>query len=244
MAFKRKNWGYTTPLLSPLYSSPPHYFTEAKILMAVYEMKEEVLRDLVPEPLEPVGNKCAAYVGMDARIATGLGTYLEGGILPVVKYKDYVGVLLTLLYLDSEVPICAVREIWGAGSKLGKLKLYEQQNIVRGEVERAGRRLMSVSVSLEGPGKPEDAAIYLSGAFAIKVIPSPEEGQPPEVCELVYFESDITKVHGFWKGTGEVAFPERSDLDPVYKFEPSKVIAGYYAIFDFVLPFGKIIHRY
>ncbi len=247
MAFKRKDWGYSTPLLSPLYPTPPYYYVESEMLMVMYEMDEELLGNLVPEPLEPVGNKCIAFLGGGGRVGTGLGAYLEAGVWPIVKYKNYVGAFECLLYLDSELGICAGREIWGMEKKLASLKLWQQQNIVRGELERVGTRLMSLSVSLEEPAREEDLRdleFTRDGVFSIKLIPSPEEGQPPEVCELVLTKSQITRLHGLWRGPAAVCFPEPSDLDPVYKFAPRKILGGYYGIVDAVLPFGEIVYRY
>jgi len=47
----------------------------------------------------------------------------------------------------------------------------------------------------------------------------------------------------FYKGKGSVDY-ERSEIDPTYILEPKRVIAGYYGIMSFVLPYGKIIYRY
>jgi len=215
--------------------------------MVMYEMDEKELAALVPEPLVPVSNKCIAFIGGGGKVGTGLGAYWEAGVWPVVRYKEWFGAFECLLYLDSELGICAGREIYGMEKKLANLKMYQQQNIVKGELERVGTRLMSLSVSLEEPAKEadlKDLEFTKDGVFSIKVIPSPEEGQPPEVCELVLTKTQITKLHGFWKGTAGLCFPEPTDVDPLYKFAPKRVIGGYYGIMDAVLPFGKIVYRY
>lgn len=249
MAFKPEEWGgYTTPWLSPLYPKPPYHYRDIEILSVAYEMDAAVLEDMIPEPLELLANKVFATMIGSAKVITGLGNYIESALWIPVKYKDMVGTFATLLYLDNERAIAAGREIWGIEKKRAQVTMnYRQpQNIVRGELERAGANLMSLAVSLDAPASDADLGDLglLANFFSLKVIPSPEEGQPPEVAELVYTNCATTKVTGIWKGEASIHFPEKSEFDPVYKFAPTRVLGGFYAVTDMQLNYGKIVHRY
>jgi acetoacetate decarboxylase len=249
MPFNPEEWGgFTTPWISPLYPKPPYHYRDIEVMSVAYEMDEKVLANLIPAPLEVLDNKVFATMIGSAKVITGLGNYTESAIWISVKYKDMLGTFATLLYLDNERAIAAGREIWGIEKKRAEVTMsYRQpQNIMRGELERAGANLMSLAVSLDGPAEEAEMAIVALTAnfFSLKVIPSPEEGQPPEVAELVYTNCETTNVRGMWKGAASISFPEKSEFDPVYKYAPKMVIGGYYAIVDMILHYGKVVHRY
>jgi acetoacetate decarboxylase len=252
MAFNTEEWGgFTTPWISPLYPKPPYYYRDCEFMGVAYEMDEKVLADLIPAPLELLGNKVFSTMIGAVKVITGLGRYTESTILIPAKYKDMKGCFASIFYLDNERAIAAGREIWGIEKKRADVTMsYRQpQNIMRGELVRAGANLMTLSVSLDGPA--DEAAMadladlaVVQNIFSLKVIPSPEEGQPPEVAELVHTLCETTKVSGAWMGAASIAFPEKSEFDPVYKYAPTKVLGGYYTIVDMCLHYGKVVYRY
>ena len=249
MAFNPEEWGgFTTPWISPLYPKPPYYYTETEFMGVIYEMDEKVLEDMIPAPLELVGNIISATMIGSSKVVTGLGEYIESAIWIPVKYKDTVGIFATLLYLDNERAIAAGREIWGIEKKRAEVTMgYRQpQNIMRGDLMRAGAHLMTLGVSLDRPAEEAEMALdaLLANIFSLKIIPSPEEGQPPEVAELVHSQLEMTKVHGMWKGAGSISFPEKSEFDPVYKYAPTRVLDSHYIVADMILHYGKVVHRY
>lgn len=249
MPFNPEEWGgFTTPWISPLYPKPPYYYRDCEFMGVAYEMDEKVLSALIPAPLELLGNQCISTMIGSVKVITGLGKYTESTFIIPVKYKNMKGVFTSIFYLDNERAVAAGREIWGIEKKRGQVTMsYRQpQNIIRGELERAGANLLTLAVSLDGPAQEADMAdmAIFANMFSLKVIPSPEEGQPPEVAELVYTLCETTKVHGAWSGAASIAFPEKSEFDPVYKYAPTKVLGGFYTIVDMCLHYGKVVHRY
>lgn len=100
-------------------------------------------------------------------------------------------------------------------------------------------RLLS---TLERPARMEE--LPFGPGFSLKYIPSSEDGEKP-LRQLVFVDGgDLTPRPGkFFGGRGSINF-EKSEIDSLYKLDPTKVIAGYYGVFDASLPYGKIVYGY
>lgn len=66
---KIEQWGYTNPVIAPLYSKPPLIWRDTQVVLVHYEASLEAIRSVLPEPMEPWGNNVIAFVSW-----TPLGT--------------------------------------------------------------------------------------------------------------------------------------------------------------------------
>ncbi len=234
-----KEWGYSNPIISPLYPAPPLYWVNFEVQLVVYETDICNIEKLLPYPLEPNGNKVVTWISNQP--FTNHGSSQEAAIYVQAKYKQYAGTYEPFLYVSTEIPLAAGREIWGYCKKIANISLHFEQEQVRGEVERVRTKIMKCLCIREVPAKLEE--LPLGPVFSLKVIPGAAEDEPP-LRQLVFTEGRITAKEGmFFKGKGSVDY-ERSEIDPTYLLEPKEVIAGYYGILDLVLPYGKIVYRY
>jgi hypothetical protein len=85
--------------------------------------------------------------------------------------------------------------------------------------------------------------------LSLRIIPHPER-PVAQLAELIVTEADLTPRKGsdghieFWAGPGEVAYPSRSERDPLYTLEVGRVLGGYYGCFEGITtPFGKIVKQ-
>ena len=84
----------------------------------------------------------------------------------------------------------------------------------------------------------------------MKVIPSPEEGAPPEVCELVLTPLKFELIVGSdgrgeaFSGPGNVTFDSPSAVDPWHRLPVRRMVGAAWGRYNFVLPYGRIIKRY
>lgn len=239
MSRKVSEWGYTNPIIAPLYVEPPIYWVGARVQLVVYETELERIQAVIPEPLEPIDNKVIAWVS-----DLPLGTQGPGGeacLYVRVRFGNYEGTYEPFLYVSHEIPLCAGREIWGYCKKLANISLTWDKEIIRGEVERRGTKIITLLTTADYPASLDE--VPLGPVFSLKYIPGAAKDEPP-IRQLVYTKAELTARPGhFFKGMGSVAF-ERSEIDPTYLLEPTKVIAGYYGICDMVLPHGEIVYRY
>jgi len=239
MGLPPEKWGYSNPIIAPLYSKPPIYWPRCRVQLVLYETEEENVRGVIPWPLEPNGNKVIAWVS-DFPMSTQ-GAFCEAALYVQVKYGDHEGVYEPFLYVTNEVPLTAGREIWGYQKKLADISLILEREQVKGTLERTGVKIMTAISTLERQAKIEE--LPFGPLFSLKNIPPAEEGEKP-LRQLVLTEAELSPRPGqFFGGRGSINF-ERSEIDPLYKLEPTSTIAGYYGIFDAQLPLGKIVHTY
>ena len=238
---KVEQWGYTNPVIAPLYSKPPLIWRDTQVVLVQYEANLDRIRSVLPEPMEPWGNNVIAWVSW-----TPLGTQGACGeacIYVQAKFKNYVGTYEPYLYVTTEIPLAAGREIWGFCKKLANINVRLDKEIARGEVERVGTKILTVQTTIDEPANYDDLPWGDAGVFSLKNIPAAEEGEPP-LRQLVLTAGTVNALPGhFFKGRGSIAF-EHSDIDPLDILRPERVIAGYYGIIEMNLPLGKIVHRY
>lgn len=236
-----EQWGYTNPVVSALYSKPPLIWRDTQVVLVEYECDLERIKSVLPEPMEPWGNHVIAWVSW-----TPLGTQGQCGeacIYVQAKFKDYQGTYEPFLYVTTEIPLAAGREIWGFCKKLADIQVKLEHEMARGEVHRCGTKIMSLQTTIDEPAEYSDLPWGTAGVFSLKNIPAAEEGEPP-LRQLVLTAGEVKAVPGhFFKGRGSIAF-EHSDLDPTDILKPERVVAGYYGIIEMNLPLGKIVYRY
>lgn len=237
---KRKDWGFSLPLTAPLYPPPPYYWVGTEVQMVHFLAEEEVVKALLPEPLEYNNNEVIAWISK-VSLAT-LGAMDEATIYLTCIFHGTRGIYEPFIYVNQEVPLAQGREMMGWAKKLGKISLSCEAEIVKGELFRAGSKLMSLITTREKLANLDD--LPFGPEFIVKLIPSAEEDASPEVAQLVQWEGKFEPRSGrFFRGRGSVIF-EKSDIDPLYTLESKEILGGYYGIFDIVLPGGKIIYRY
>jgi acetoacetate decarboxylase len=141
-------------------------------------------------------------------------------------------------------PLVAGREIWGYPKKLAHIELEQEDEFLRGTVERpAGVRLVTVAARLERP-LPVSRGGGGGGTLSLRVIPSVEEGMPPALAQLIEVPSMDTQTHEAWSGSATLHYDTASALDPWNCLPVRQVLGAAYSRYDFVLPYGRIVHTY
>src|SRR6188472_1033507 len=129
----------------------------------------------------------------------------------------------------------------GAGSPFGEQMLFT--------VDRPpGQRIMTVSLSCDellDPGELDDLPV-----LSTRLIPHAERDHAPSVAELVRLDV-VAPIHRsadgtpkLWAGRGSVTMDARSEVDPWYLLAPTRMLRGYFGIFDFDLEYGRVVHDF
>ncbi|MGQ0584979.1 MAG: acetoacetate decarboxylase, partial [Reyranella sp.] len=116
LADVRKN-AFAMPLNNPAYPRGPYKFYNREFVIITYRTDPELLRAIVPEPLEPIGDT-VNYEFIRMPDSTGFGDYTETGQVIPVRFtgkdgKVQEGGYVHAMYLDDNSPIAGGREIWG-----------------------------------------------------------------------------------------------------------------------------------
>src|SRR3954447_18237029 len=91
LAEVRRN-GFAMPLNDPAYPPGPYKFYNREFIVITYRTDIDALREVVPEPLEVVGDT-VAYEFIRMPDSTGFGDYTETGQVIPVRFRDRGGVV-------------------------------------------------------------------------------------------------------------------------------------------------------
>src|SRR5271157_120748 len=239
---KPENWGFTNPIVSPLYGKPPLVWKDMRVQLVVYETDIENVKRVIPEPLQARSNTVITWVS-EFELGTTQGSFKEMALYVQVKFGKFEGDYEPFLYVNNSIPLTAGREIWGYQKKMAEISIKFEQEATIAKVVRLDHQILKTLVVPEYNASMTEIPWSPHGVFSLKYIPSAEEKGIP-VRELVLTEGKFTAQEGrFFGGRASVSF-ERSEIDPTYLLSPKRILGGFYGQGDLYLPFGKIVHNY
>ena len=237
------------------YPPPPYTYRGVEDIFVAYEADPAGVDVLLPPGVTaaddpPVCIAWARWVPFST-----FGPYHEAYVMVRASFGGETYLYQPFIFTDNEIPLVAGREIWGYAKKLAVMKRtsggagspYGEQMLFT--VDRPpGQRIMTVSLACDqlcDPASLDDLPV-----LSTRLIPHAEAGRPPSVAELVRL--DVTApIHRsadgtpkLWAGRGSVTMDARSEVDPWYLLAPTRMLQGYFGIFDFDLYHGRVVHDY
>src|SRR5215813_7859193 len=95
------------PGTSPSYPAGPYRFVNREYMVITYETDADLIREHLPEPLEPAGQPLVHYEWIKMPDSSGLGSYTESGIVIPCRFEDQDVNFVAQMYLDDDPPIAA-----------------------------------------------------------------------------------------------------------------------------------------
>lgn len=238
----KERFGFSMPVDSPLYQSPPFYYRDARSLTIIYETDEEAALDLLPEGLDLPLAATARLMVVHYSFST-FGPYDEAILGLECLWQGEPRFYIAYILLSTVPPLVGGREVWGFPKKLGHIRLRQQEELLQGTVERPrGTRLLTATMRLERP--VEQPPLPGGGSIALRVIPSPEAGAPPSLAQLIEIPAAEWQTREMWVGPGTLSFDSPSELDPWHRLPALRIKGALYSRFDFTLPHGRVIKTY
>jgi len=238
---------FAMPLNNPAYPKGPYKFYNREYVVISYRTDPDILRAVVPEPLEAAG-ETVNYEFIRMPDSTGFGDYTETGQVIPVRFRGADGVVtegsyVYAMYLDDNSPIAGGREIWGFPKKLASPKISHESETVVCTLHYGS--VLCVSATMGYKHNEIDPAPLLKSLtkpnFMIKIIPHVDCG--PRVCELVrYYLQDIT-IKGAWRGPAALQFFEHAQCD-VARLPVREVISASHFETDLTLGLGEVVFDY
>jgi acetoacetate decarboxylase len=238
---------FAMPLTDPAYPPGPYKFYNRQYVVISYKSDPDVLRAVVPEPLEPLGDT-VAYEFIRMPDSTGFGDYTETGQVIPVRFRAEDGSLqegsyVHAMYLDDNAPIAGGREIWGFPKKLARPKIAHESETIVCTLHYGS--VLCVSASMGYKHRELDHASLLRSLakpnFMIKIIPHVD--CTPRICELVrYYLEDVT-LKGAWTGPAAIELFEHAMCD-VARLPVRGVVSASHFIADLTLGLGEVVHDY
>jgi acetoacetate decarboxylase len=233
------------PLAGPSYPKGPYRFIDREYLVITYETDADIIREQLPEPLEPLEKPLVHYEWIKMPDSSGFGSYSESGIVIPCRFRDQEVNFVSQMYLDDNPPIVAGREIWGFPKKYAHPKLQLVKDTLTGTLEYAGQQVAMGTmgykhVCAEGSLERTQAALAKT-QINLKVIPG-VDGEA-EICQLIALNLSEITVKGSWSGPARLHLVPHVNA-PVADLPVRRIVGATHFIADLTLPYGRIVHDY
>jgi len=257
-----RGWG--SPLTergdSSLYGPHPWHMAGRNLTVWFRAPVEEIARH-VPEPLTvPADGLCRVRfyelshnAGLHDTLAAeepGRGRFHEAVLAVPVAYKGEIGDYSVHLYSEDLDYICWARETVGWPVKDGAISIshpwpgqpLEAGTTVQAILERHGRRLITVTLTLTEPLPQELYPTKPGPTYTVKVIPSAEEGKFA-LRQLVVVRPQLPKMAHIWRAEATLSLGE-GPADELHHFRSAEIVrADYIPSLDLTMPYGTVLEN-
>ncbi|CEK09993.1 acetoacetate decarboxylase [Legionella hackeliae] len=237
-----KEDAFAMPFSCPSYPRGPYRFINREYMIITYETDIDLLREIVPAPLE-VTEPLVKFEVIRMPDSTGFGDYTESGQVIPVRFQGKEGGYTHAMYLDDHPPIAGGREIWGFPKKLAQPNLAVEKETIVGTLDYGRNRIATATMGYKYETLDIKKVANAMGtpSYLLKIIPHVDGST--RICELVeYHLQDIT-IKGAWTGPAELELFHHA-LAPVAKLPVKRVISGMHFVSDLTLPYGRVVHDY
>ncbi len=233
---------FAMPLTSPAFPMGPYRFVGREFLIITYRTDPELLRAVVPEPLE-IGEPLVHYEFIRMRDSTGFGDYTESGQVIPVSYKGQKGGYTLAMYLDDHPPIAGGRELWGFPKKLASPKLEVHTDTLIGTLDYGPIRVATGTMGYKHHVLDHETELKrLQGPnFLLKIIPHVDG--TARICELVRYYLEDIKLGGAWSGPASLELAAHA-LAPVAELPVLEIVEARHLIADLTLGLGEVVFDY
>ena len=234
---------YATPLCSPAYPMGPYRFLQREYFIISYRTDPELLRAVVPEPLETT-DPVVHYEFIRMPDSTGFGDYTESGQVIPVRYQGRPGNYTHSMFLDDHPPLAGGREIWGFPKKLATPRLTVEKDTLVGTLDYGPVRVATGTMGYKHQCVSHSQvldALSSTPNYLLKILPHVDG--TARVCELVcYFLKDV-EIKGAWSGPAALSlFPHA--LAPVADLPVLEVLGARHYVADLTLGLGEVVFDY
>lgn len=236
------------------YAPPPYAYRGVEDIFIAYEAEADGVEALLPPGLAPADPKPVCIAWGRWVPFSSFGPYHEAYVMIRASFEGQTYLYQPFIFTDNEIPLVAGREIWGYAKKLAVMERHSggagspfgEQMLFTVERPR-GQRIMTMSIACEqafDPAELEDVPV-----LSTRVIPNAEPG-PPSVAQLVRLdvEAPIQLSAGgvpmLFTGRASVSMDATSAVDPWHLLAPTKILQGWFGVFDFDLGYGKVVKDY
>jgi len=233
---------FAMPPTSPAFPPGPYRFVDREYFIIRYRTDPEVLRHVVPEPLdlvEPVVN----YEFIRMPDSTGFGDYTESGQVIPVRFEGQAGGYTHQMFLNDHPPIAGGREIWGFPKKLAEPVLKVETDTLVGTLNYGSVRIATATMGYKHRALDiaAEAQAMRGPNFLLKVIPHVDGS--PRICELVRYHLENVTVKGAWTGPAALQLNPHA-LAPIADLPVLEILSAKHLVADLTLGLGAVVHDY
>ncbi len=195
---------------SRAYSNP--IFAKSRGLSITFETDPEIVRELLPLPLEPA-EKPLATVGVSrCGQSNCVGVFDGGSINLACTFNGEPGLYCVTMPMSTDTAIMFGRELFAEPKKQAQVQLLESENEVRGTITRHSITYIELVGSFDSPLEPSGTS-GTAYHYYFKYLPAANGiglAADPELIRVTHQRQS----HEMRQGTGQIIFRE-SQHDPV-----------------------------
>ncbi|MFI9081834.1 acetoacetate decarboxylase [Streptomyces sioyaensis] len=224
------------------FPEPPYYSQNREYFIVSYETDIELLKAIVPQPLEVTSNIVKyEFIRMPSY---GLGDFTESGQVIPVSYQGEAGGYIHTMVLDGPTSIAAGRDIWGFPKRNAEPKLYiDNTDALVGTLDYGTIRIAQATMGLKHRKVPLEAVqqAVTQATFVVKNLPG-VDGRP-QICELNKFYLGDVTVHEAWTGPATLELFQHA-LVPMAALPVRKVVSALHFRVDVTVDYGTTVVDY
>ena len=231
------------PAAGPSYPAGPYRFIHREFMVITYETDPDIVREHLPEPLEPTAQPLVHYEWIKMPDSSGFGDYTESGQMIPVTFDGRPGAYVHSMYLNDESPIAGGREIWGFPKKLADPCLRPEKDTLCGTLDYGPVRIATGTMGYKHRALDLDEVkrAFLVPNYTVKIIPDADCS--PRICELVRFHLEDLTIKGAWSGPAALELYPHA-LAPVAALPVLEVVSAIHVLTDLTLGLGEVVHDY
>jgi len=221
------------PASGPSYPAGPYRFIHREFMVITYETDPDIIRDQLPEPLEPVDAPLVHYEWIKMPDSSGFGDYTESAWCCPAGFaaKKRISSCRCISTTTRRFPPAA--RSGGFPKKYAHPKLEIVKDTLTGTLEYAGQLVAMGTMgykheAMAGNGE-RTTAILSKTQINLKIIPG-VDGHP-EICQLVAYNLTDIAVKGSWLGPGRLHLVPHVNA-PVADFPVRKIIGAHHFVAD------------
>jgi acetoacetate decarboxylase len=223
-------------------------FYDAEVLTVYFETKQEVVKKLLPPPLQPSALPIGAvFVANYPKTNFGVA-YLESAIFLLAQYNGEEGVYCLAMPVTNDIALILGREVFGYPKKMATIKFEREGKDIRGWTERHGIRFFEVKANLSGKFNDTAAQELITESmksepdvvvYNFKYFPAPEREGFDYNPRLI---KEVVKRNPKSMEMGEAELILRpSEHDPWRDVEIVKVYGAVYTVGDNTMLPGSVV---
>src|SRR5690349_18313783 len=163
----------STPFGAPAFARGPRMFYDREYLNITYRTDADLLRKIVPEPLE-IDEPLVRFEVMNMPDTMTHGAYIECGQAIAVRFGQERGEYLHAMYVDNHPAIASGREVNAYPKKLGSPNFYVDSDTLVGTLDYGALRVAIATmgykyVALDLERAREEICVP---TFMLKILPN------------------------------------------------------------------------
>lgn len=233
---------FAMPFGNPAYPPGPYCFVDREFFIITYRTDPELLRKVVPEPLE-IDEPLVKFEFIRMPDSTGFGDYTEAGQVIPVTHEGKPGGYTHAMFLNDHPAIAGGRELWGFPKKLASPSLTIEKDTLLGTLDYGPERIATGTMGFKYETLDTEAVTRTLRApnYLLKIIPHVDGS--PRICELVRYHLEDLHVKGAWSGPGTLELHPHA-LAPIAELPVLEVVSTLHILADLTLALGTVVFDY